>query len=251
MIKALADAYLAFDHKAYLETAVATGNFIYTKLFDQQTLYRSYQKQSAKIPGFLDDYALTIDAFISLYEITFDEKWLKAAEQITQICITQFQDQDTQMFYYTAANDTPLIARKFETIDNVIPSSNAVLAQAMLKLGELLTNESYIEIAKVNLQSMFHQTIKSVSSYSNWASLLLNFIHQPSTFVVTGPQAEQLRNEMAKNYLPFIIYAGAENKATLPILANRFKANENWIYICKNNNCALPVQNIAAALPLI
>jgi uncharacterized protein YyaL (SSP411 family) len=121
----------------------------------------------------------------------------------------------------------------------------------MLKLGELLTNESYIEIAKVNLQSMFHQTIKSVSSYSNWASLLLNFIHQPSTFVVTGPQAEQLRNEMAKNYLPFIIYAGAENKATLPILANRFKANENWIYICKNNNCALPVQNIAAALPLI
>jgi uncharacterized protein YyaL (SSP411 family) len=69
--------------------------------------------------------------------------------------------------------------------------------------------------------------------------------------VVTGPQSEQLRNEMAKNYLPFIIYAGAENKATLPILANRFKVNENWIYICKNNNCALPVQNIAAALPLI
>ena len=251
MIKALADAYLAFDDIEYLKTAVATGDFIYTKLFNQQTLYRSYQNQSAKIPGFLDDYALTIDAFISLYEITFDEKWLSAAEQITKICITQFQDQDTQMFYYTAANDTPLIARKFETIDNVIPSSNAVLAQAMLKLGELLTNESYIEIAKVNLQSMFHQTIKSVSSYSNWASLLLNFIHQPSTFVVTGPQSEKLRNEMAKNYQPFIIYAGAVSNATLPIFANRFKANENWIYICKNNNCALPVQNIAAALPLI
>jgi uncharacterized protein YyaL (SSP411 family) len=155
------------------------------------------------------------------------------------------------MFYYTAANDTPLIARKFETIDNVIPSSNAVLAQAMLKLGVLLSNESYIAIAKVNLQSMYHQTIKSVSSYANWASLLLNFIHQPCTFVVTGPQAAELRNEMAKNFQPFIIYAGAENKATLPIFANRFKANENWIYICKNNNCALPVQTIAAALPLI
>ena len=251
MIKALADAYLAFDDMEYLKTALATGDFIYTKLFDQQTLYRSYQNKSAKIPGFLDDYALTIDAFISLYEITFDEKWLSAAEQITHICITQFQDQDTQMFYYTAANDTPLIARKFETIDNVIPSSNAVLAQAMLKLGELLSNESYIAITKVNLQSMFHQTIKSVSSYSNWASLLLNFIHQPSTFVVTGPQAAELRNEMAKNFHPFIIYAGAETKATLPIFANRLKANENWIYICKNNNCALPVQNIAAALTLI
>jgi uncharacterized protein YyaL (SSP411 family) len=251
MIKALADAYLAFDDMEYLKTAVATGDFIYTKLFDQQTLYRSYQNKSAKIPGFLDDYALTIDAFISLYEITFDEKWLSAAEQITSICLAQFQDQDTQMFYYTAANDTPLIARKFETIDNVIPSSNAVLAQAMLKLGELLSNESYIAIAKVNLQSMFHQTIKSVSSYANWASLLLNFIHQQSTFVVTGPQAAALRNEMAKNFHPFIIYAGAENKATLAIFENRFKANENWIYICKNNNCALPVQNIAAALTLI
>ena len=251
MIKALADAYLAFDNIEYLKTAVSTGDFIYTKLFDQHTLYRSYQNKNAKIPGFLDDYALTIEAFISLYEITFDEKWLSAAEQITSICIAQFQDQDTQMFYYTAANDTPLIARKFETIDNVIPSSNAVLAQAMLKLGELLSNESYIAIAKVNLQSMYHQTIKSVSSYANWASLLLNFIQQPSTFVVTGPQAAELRNEMAKNFQPFIIYAGAENKATLPIFANRFKANENWIYICKNNNCALPVQTIAAALPLI
>jgi uncharacterized protein YyaL (SSP411 family) len=251
MIKALADAYLAFDDMEYLKTAVATGDFIYTKLFDQQTLHRSYQNKSAKIPGFLDDYALTIDAFISLYEITFDEKWLKAAEQITSICLSQFQDQETQMFYYTAANDAPLIARKFETIDNVIPSSNAVLAQAMLKLGELLSNESYIAIARVNLQSMYHQTIKSVSSYANWASLLLNFIHQPSTFVVTGPQAAALRNEMAKNFHPFIIYAGAETKATLAIFENRFKANENWIYICKNNNCALPVQNIAAALPLI
>jgi uncharacterized protein YyaL (SSP411 family) len=251
MIKALADAYLAFDDMEYLKTAVSTGDFIYTKLFDQQTLYRSYQNKNAKIPGFLDDYALTIDAFIALYEITFDEKWLKAAEQITSICLSQFQDQETQMFYYTAANDAPLIARKFETIDNVIPSSNAVLAQAMLKLGELLSNESYIAIARVNLQSMYHQTIKSVSSYANWASLLLNFIHQPSTFVVTGPQAAELRNEMSKNFHPFIIYAGAENKATLPIFANRFKANENWIYICKNNNCALPVQTIAAALPLI
>jgi uncharacterized protein YyaL (SSP411 family) len=251
MIKALADAYLAFDNIDYLKTAVSTGDFIYTKLFDQQTLYRSYQNKNAKIPGFLDDYALTIDAFIALYEITFDEKWLKAAEQITSICLSQFQDQETQMFYYTAANDAPLIARKFETIDNVIPSSNAVLAQAMLKLGELLSNESYIAIARVNLQSMYHQTIKSVSSYANWASLLLNFIHQPSTFVVTGPQAAELRNEMSKNFHPFIIYAGAENKATLPIFANRFKANENWIYICKNNNCALPVQTIAAALPLI
>ena len=54
-----------------------------------------------------------------------------------------------------------------------------------------------------------------------------------------------------RNFQPFIIYAGAETNATLPIFANRFKANENWIYICKNNNCALPVQNIAAALPLI
>ena len=43
----------------------------------------------------------------------------------------------------------------------------------------------------------------------------------------------------------------AHFKKTTGATDAQIKANENWIYICKNNNCALPVQTIAAALPLI
>ena len=251
MIKALADAYLAFDEIKYFETAISVGNFLADKLFDQEVLFRTYKNNEAKIPGFLDDYALTIDAFIALYEITFDEKWINIANQLVSICISKFQDENTGMFYYTAITDTPLIARQFELVDNVIPSSNAILAHALLKLGHLLDDEDYILMAEKNLNTMLHKTCNNVSSYSNWASLMLNYITNTTTFVVTGVDAAKLRNEMAKKYHPNLIYAGAEKNSNLAIFSNRFKAEQSWIYICKSKNCLMPVQTVAEAVGLI
>jgi uncharacterized protein YyaL (SSP411 family) len=106
-------------------------------------------------------------------------------------------------------------------------------------------------MAEKNLNTMLLKTSNNVSSYSNWASLMLNSISNTTTFVVTGAAAAKLRNEMAKNYYPNLIYAGAESKSNLAIFFNRFKAQQSWIYICKSNNCLLPVQTVSEAAGLI
>ena len=40
-----------------------------------------YKNKKSTIPGFLEDYAIVIDAFIALYEITFDDFWLEKARK--------------------------------------------------------------------------------------------------------------------------------------------------------------------------
>src|SRR2546430_1014851 len=60
---------------------------------------------------FLDDYANIIDAFISLYEATFDEKWLLTAKKLTDQAIANYYDQENGIFYFTAGDDEQLIAR--------------------------------------------------------------------------------------------------------------------------------------------
>ena len=77
---------------------------------------------------------ITIEAFISLYEITFDEKWIYSAKKFADYAIAHFKDNESNFFFYTSDIDEPLIARKIDFSDNVTPSSNSSLAMGLLKL---------------------------------------------------------------------------------------------------------------------
>ena len=84
--------------------------FIYLSGFSGYSL----KNGKASINAFLDDYAFTIEAFISLYQVTFDEKWLNDAKLLTEYAIEHFYDDKNGMFFYTSDVDAPLIARKME-----------------------------------------------------------------------------------------------------------------------------------------
>ena len=76
-----------------------------------------------------------IEAYIGLYEATFAESWLREAETLMTYVLANFFDPAEQQFFYTDASAEPLIARKKELFDNVIPGSNSVMANNLLRLG--------------------------------------------------------------------------------------------------------------------
>ncbi|HZY38994.1 MAG TPA: thioredoxin domain-containing protein, partial [Mucilaginibacter sp.] len=79
MLKGLCDAYRAFDKPQYLEIALKNADFILNNLVDANG--RLSRVKSDKI-AFLDDYANVADAFIALYEVTFNEDWLSHARKL-------------------------------------------------------------------------------------------------------------------------------------------------------------------------
>ena len=253
MLKGLCEAYRAFNRSEYLELALQNAEFVVSNMItDDGRLSRIYNKKTD--PGettvsFLDDYANVIDAFIALYEITFNEEWLQKAKALTDQAIQHYYDQQTGIFYFTAADDERLIARKSEIMDSVIPASNSVMANNLKKLGLLFDNEEYNEISAQLLRNVVGQIAKYGSSYSNWCSLLLNEIFGINEVAIVGDQAEALRVEMEKNYIPNKIMLGG-SKGILPLLQDKFAATTR-IFICKDKTCGLPSENTEEALKQI
>ncbi len=143
------DAYSAFGEMKFLDAALMNGNFILKNLMKEDgRLYRNFKLGKSSINAFLDDYAFAIEAFIKLYEATFDETWLFKAKSLADYALQHFNDSESGFFFFTSDEDDPLIARKIDFSDNVTPSSNSSLAAGLFKLSKYFYNEDYETIAK-------------------------------------------------------------------------------------------------------
>ena len=252
MLKGYIDAYNAFGDKKFLDRALQSANFIKDKMLQPDfSLKRNYKNGKNTINGFLDDYSFTCEAFIALYQATFDEQWLTLANNITGYTIQHFYNLNTGMFFYTSVTDDPLIARKTEISDNVIPASNSSMAKVLYLLGMIYDKNDYIEKSKRALMNIKETMLGYPSYYANWAILMDYFLDEPYEVAIVGGQSEQLKDEFGKYFLPNCIFVGSKNSSVLPLLQDKFKAGETLIYVCQNKTCQLPVKSVEEALKQI
>ena len=207
MCQAYTDAYLAFGNKYYLHTAIKNARFLLDKQCQSDhSLWHSYKDGQSSINGFLEDYALTISAFIRLYEATFDEQWLNKAKDLTDYCHAHFYDSQSGMFFFTSDLDAPLVARKMEINDNVMPASSSVMASNLFALGHLLDNSDYLKLAQLQLNNIKSDMPSYGSGYSNWAILMLNYVAPFYEVAIVGTQAIQKALDFKQHYAPNTFY---------------------------------------------
>ncbi|MEJ6791360.1 MAG: thioredoxin domain-containing protein [Lacinutrix sp.] len=249
MLKGFVDAYRVFGDINYLNKAIQNAEFIKeNQLKNDGSLFHNYKDGKATINGFSEDYAHVISAYIDLYQITFDEKWLNLSKDLMDYCITHFLDKNNKMFYFTTDTETDLITRKVEVIDNVISSSNSVLADNLFKLGHYYSNNTYLALAKQMLNNMKLNIDKSPSGYSNWLSLYLNYSNPYYEVAISGVNAKEKLKEVNNYYLPNILIAGSTKESKLPIMENRFIEADTYIYVCVDGACKLPVTSTEEAV---
>ncbi len=249
MLKAYVDAYKAFGKKEYLDVALKNAKFISAKqLAETGALFHNYKDGKSSINGFLEDYAFTIEAFIDLYQVTLDEKWLNLSKKMTEYAMLNFFDSEKNMFYFTSKEDPAIVTRNFEYRDNVIPASNSAMAKNLFLLSKYFENTNYDEISHQMLKNVSAEISQYPSGFSNWLDLLLNFKNNFHEVVVVGANAEEIVKELNTNYLPNIIIAGSKGEKSGPLFENRYVANETLIYVCENNACKLPVTDTKIAI---
>lgn len=243
MLKAYVDAYQVFNDVAYLATAERNANYILKLLTAENgKLLHQPVSNDKLIYGFLDDYAFSIEAFITLYEATFQIDWLLRAKQLADYTILHFFDDVKGAFYYTDNEAEVLITRKFELMDNVIPASNSVMLRQLHKLGLLFDEQKYAQISAQLMANVFPQLKSYGSAYSNWSIRLLEIVYGFNEIAITGPQHQALQKAVNQCYIPNKILLGGQQE-NLPLLKGRVTAR-NLIYVCKNNTCSLPVSSI-------
>jgi len=251
MLKAYVNAYNVFQEKHYLEIAEQNFSFIEGNLLNKNnSLLRNYKNGKATITAFLDDYALFAEALIEIYQATFNEEYLELAQKLVQYALTNFYDAKSGMFYYTDNTDKELIVRTREISDNVIPSSNSVMAQCLFKLGHFYLIPDYIKKAEQMLLNVKSQFINNPAYFGNWIDLMIQFIHKPHEICILGKDIDEIRTKFFERYLPNVLLAGG-NEGEIPLLENRHTAGKSTIYVCQNNVCMKPAKSFTEALTLI
>ncbi|MCP4443474.1 MAG: thioredoxin domain-containing protein [Aureispira sp.] len=249
MLKAYVDAYRVFDDKKYLDKALQNAMFLKTKMkLADNRLNRNYKNGKASINAFLDDYAFTIAAFISVYQATFDEQWLNIAKDLMTYTLEHFYDESSGMFYYTSDIDEALIARKMELSDNVIPASNSEMAKNLYVLGQYFYNNDYIQKSKKMLNNVKANTLEGAVYYANWDILMAWFSNQTYEVAIVGKDFESKRKEFDQHYLPNVLLYGGKTEGSLSALEYKLISNQTTIYVCQNQACKAPTTEVNVAL---
>jgi len=252
MLKGYVDAFRVFGNQEFLDTAITNAEFILnTQTKDDSGLNHNFKDGKSTINGYLEDYSAVIEAFLSLYENTLDEKWLTASRNLTNYTFDHFFDDTNSMFYFTSDEDSKLVARNTEYKDNVIASSNSIMAKNLLKLSHYFDNETYAETAKTMLHNIMPEIAEYPSTFSNWLDLMLNYTNNYYEIAIVGSKADDKIKAINTYYLPNKLIIGSKIDNHLPLLKNRYIEGKTLIYVCVNKACKLPVSEVEQALTLI
>ncbi len=245
----LLDAYQATREEELLALIKNLFNFLNNLISENGSLKHL---RKSDIPGFLDDYAAVIQAFVKYYETTFDENALHSAELMTDYVIKNFYDEKENLFFYSGKESTELIARKKEFFDNVIPSSNSIMAENLHKLGILLDNDAYKSLSAKMVNQVSEMFEKETRFLSNWATVALMHLKPTPEIAIVGEDFESIAADIHALAIPNKVVMGTAESSELPILrAKTASGGKTTIYVCFNKTCKLPVHTVEEALKQI
>ncbi len=141
MIMALAQAGHLPAGERYAEAALKAGQFLWQNHRDAKgRLYRASLKGRASVAGVQEDYAWLADAFISLYDLHQDMRWLARARSLLESMQEGFWDEANGGFFMSTENAVDqsvasAMGRPKDVIDGAVPAGNAVALHALARLA--------------------------------------------------------------------------------------------------------------------
>ncbi len=252
LLKGYADAYAATGDEEYLKKANACAAFIERNMLDQKgSLKRIYKDGKPMINGFLDDYAWTATAFIRLYEVSLEQKWMDAAKRVTELAVTNLWDPRTNFFYYADPTATDLVMRKTPLTDDDLPSANAIMAKVLYTIGTVYDVEKYVE-QSTRMTASVSKRVKQMARYHvQWAGLAGFFAANSYEVAIAGKDALVQNQLLQEYYLPTSITMGSVDGEPLPLLKQKQVNGKTLIYVCTNKLCKRPEEEVPKAIDQI
>jgi uncharacterized protein YyaL (SSP411 family) len=243
MIAALAKASTVFDEPNYLRAAVKASNFVLENMKEADgTLCHRFAKGEKAISGFLDDYALLIWGLLEVYEANFEEEFLEAAVKLTELMKAKFWDEKDAGFFFTDKDSVDASPRRKEVYDGAMPSGNSVALLNLLRLGRLIGNTTYEEMANSMTKTFAAEVQESPMSHTFFLRGI-NFIIGP-TYNVTlvGDLHEERMLNVLKalrgQYLPnMVVSLKPQGKVGIGYEKIDGKATA---YVCRDQICLPP-----------
>jgi hypothetical protein len=257
MLHAFAEAARVLERDDWRRAAVRNAELLLGPLRPGGRLMRTYKDGRAKIPAFLEDYALLVDALVALNETTWDVRWVREAKSLAGDLLERFWDEDAGVFYDTASDAEPLVVRPRDVFDNATPSGSSAAVMALLRLGELTGEPRYREVAERALAGSMALMAQLPAGFGHLLCALDFALATPLEIAIVGdPAAAETRalvRTASRAYLPNGVLAGRALDATddaaelVPLLEGRtMQGGRATAYVCERLACQQPVTDPAA-----
>jgi uncharacterized protein len=259
MVRGVAEAARAFGHDAYKRTAIDGAEFLFGALRRDGRVFRSYKNGEARVAGYLEDYASLGVAALSVYELTFDVRWLDRAREMARAMTEWFWDDATETFYDTASDHEPLITRPREIADNAVPSGTSLAVELLIRLAEVLDDPDARRRAAHVIETLAHSVARYPAAFGHLlgsADMLVNGAVEVA--IVGQPGSADfiaLERAAAEHYVPALVLVGGRTTTDIALLAGRSSVDgKATAYVCRNYACDTPAmspQHFAAQLEAI
>ena len=245
MIKGMCIAARVFEQPEYLASAERSLNFIRTTQWRDGRLLATSKNGHAHLNAYLDDYALLIDAQLSMLESRWCDGDLEFCTALADRLLEQFMDPEHGGFFFTSADHEQLFHRNKPMSDDALPSGNGIAAQVLLRLGHLLGETRYLEAAENCLRNAWQGIQQFPHAHNTLLDALEEILEPPITVIIRG-QGDELnhwKQRALAHYAPRRLVLAIPNEVEdLPaMLAERKPTGATVAYICHGHHCDAPV----------
>lgn len=253
MLRSFAEAGRALDKPEYVRVAERNAEFLMQELWRGGELLRTYREGEAKIPAFLDDHALLIDALVSLYQATFDARWISFATELADVMLQRFWSAEEETFYDTAEGVEDLIVRPREMNDSATPSGTSAAATALLRLGALTGAPAYLHTAATVVASLAEMAQRFPQAFGEMLTAIDLYLDGMQEVAIVGAsesvETRQLIDTMSSAYWPRAVtayrdtsYGDGISESEIPLLEGRDPVEGSpAAYVCRRFTCQRPV----------
>ena len=252
MMHGFAEAAQVLGRPEYARAAESCAEFLLDRMHVDGRLQRTYKDGRAALKGYLEDYAFVGGGLLSVYESTFDSRWLRESQGLADRMLALFWDEGQGAFFDTGSDHETLIVRPRDVFDNATPSGNSAAVELLLRLGLITGDSGYTNRAAAVLRSVHEDLARVPFGMGNWLCALDFYLSTPREIVVVGKREEEgtraLLDVVHGRYMPNKVVAGwdlsvsAPRPDDFPLLRGREAVGGRpTAYVCKNYVCQLPV----------
>lgn len=250
-IEGFIELYRASLDETYLSYAKDLGTYLIANHTqnDQSWVSRTENGNQA---GFLEDYSLVAGALIQLYQVSFEEQWLKTAELISEAMLETFASTDQNLLTQSTESGR-LFMRSIPVLDTDLPSGNAQATNNLLMLSEFYYDNrgEWKSKAEAMLSVGQTETKDALVFAGSWVQALLRDSNPPYEVAILGNESISLRNRLDLAFRPDVIFLGGNSEGDIPLLAYKLQEGRTVIYVCQNKTCKFPTDDLEEAYEMM
>ena len=257
MITAFAKGYGITGYSRYLDAAKKCILFIRNNLLDGTQLLHTFRNDTAKIDGYLDDYACFASALLDVFEMDAEQEYLETAKMLGTYIAGHFWDKDSASFFMTSDLHEQLIVRPKNNHDLSLPSGNSIACNLMLRLYHLTQEKMFMDIAMAAMSAQARPAAENPFGFGQMLNTMYMYVKGPTEITIINTQDSNIGRTLNEMFLPESIMISVADQDKLgslseyPFFAGKGFEKRTAVYVCKNMTCSRPLYTMPEIEPVL